>query len=266
VVAGGEVPETQYVSVGDADVAYQVHGDGPLDMLGFNGLGSHLDLAWQVADLSAFFTRMASLGRQIRFDRRGTGMSDGVARDAIPTWEDLAEDAGAVLDAVGSPRAVILAWAETGPMAVLFAAMHPHRVAALVLLSTYARYQVADDYPIGVSAEAIDAIVAMVQAEWGTQELVRVALPSRADDPEFLKRVSAMHRASATPPRRRRTIRLSPQTPRRAPRASPHSGADPRPQHPGQPVVPRGTWPLPRRAHRRGAIRRTDRTRHGSHG
>jgi class 3 adenylate cyclase/alpha-beta hydrolase superfamily lysophospholipase len=199
VVAGDEVPETRYVSVGDADVAYQVLGDGPPDLLVFNGLGDHLELAWQVPDLSEFFTRMASLGRLILFDRRGTGMSDGVARDAIPTWEDLAEDAGAVLDAVGSTRAVILAQAETGPMALLFAAMHPQRVAALVLVSTYARYQVADDYPIGVSSEDIDAIVAMVQAKWGTPELVRLAMPSRADDVEFLERTSSQIRSSATP-------------------------------------------------------------------
>jgi class 3 adenylate cyclase/alpha-beta hydrolase superfamily lysophospholipase len=199
VVAGDEVLETQYVSVGDADVAYQVLGDGPPDLLVFNGLGGHLELAWQVPNQSEFFTRLASLGRLILFDRRGTGMSDGVPRDAIPTWEDLAEDAGTVLDAVGSTRAVILAQAETGPMAVLFAAMHPRRVAALVLVSTYARYQVADDYPIGVSTEAIDAIVAMVQAKWGTPELVRLAMPSRVDDVEFLERTSTMLRSSATP-------------------------------------------------------------------
>ena len=84
-------------------------------------------------------------------------------------------------------------------MAVLFAAIHPHRVAALVLGSTYARYQVADDYPIGVSSEDIDAIVAMVQAEWGTPEAVRLAMPSRADDAEYLERVSTMLRSSATP-------------------------------------------------------------------
>jgi class 3 adenylate cyclase len=198
-MAGDEVPETRWVSVGEADVAYQVLGDGPPDLLLFNSLGNHVELAWEVPESSEFFTRMASLGRLIVFDRRGTGMSDGVARDAIPTWEDLAEDAGAVLDAVESTRAVILAQAETGPMAVLFAAMHPHRVAALVLVSTYARYQVDDDYPIGVSAEAIDAIVAMVQAEWGNQELVRVAMPGRAEDVDYRERTSRMVRSSATP-------------------------------------------------------------------
>src|SRR5262249_47927661 len=110
-------------AVGDADVAYQVLGEDPPDLLVFNGLGNPVELAWQVADNSEFFTRMASLGRLILFDRRGTGMSDGVPRNALPTWEDLADDAGAVLDAVGSKRAIILAAAETGPMALLFAAM-----------------------------------------------------------------------------------------------------------------------------------------------
>jgi hypothetical protein len=111
----------------------------------------------------------------------------------------LAEDAGAVLDPVGSKRAVLLAAAETGPMALLFAAMHPHRVAGLVLVSTYARYLVADDYPIGRSTEDIDAIVAMVRAGWGTPELVLRAMPGRADDVEFLERATTMIRSSATP-------------------------------------------------------------------
>jgi class 3 adenylate cyclase/pimeloyl-ACP methyl ester carboxylesterase len=126
-------------------------------------------------------------------------MSDGVSRSAIPTWEDFAEDAAAVLDAVGSTQAAILASAETGPMALLFAAMHPDRVTALVLVSTYARYLVADDYPIGASPEAIDTIVGMVQAGFGTPELVRLAMPDRAGDTEYIERATMMVRSSATP-------------------------------------------------------------------
>ena len=194
-----EAPGTRYVAVGDADVAYQVVGEGPPDLLLFNPLGSHVELAWQVPGFDQFVTRLGSIGRLVVFDRRGTGMSDGVTRSAIPMWEDFAEDAAAVLDAVGSTRAAILASAETGPMALLFAAMHPDRVTALVLMSTYARYVVADDYPIGVSPEAVDAIVGMVQSGWGTPELVSLAMPNRAEDVEYVERAAAMSRSSATP-------------------------------------------------------------------
>src|SRR5579864_6780825 len=194
-----DVPKTQWAAVGDADVAYQVMGDGPPDILLFNPLGTHLELAWHVPGFDEFARRLTSMGRFVIFDRRGTGMSDGVPRSAIPTWEDFAEDVAAVLDAVGSTQAAILASAETGPMALLFAAMHPHRVTALVLVSTYARYLVADDYPIGASPEAIDSIVGMVQAGFGTPELVRLAMPDRADDTEYIESATMMVRSSATP-------------------------------------------------------------------
>jgi class 3 adenylate cyclase len=185
--------------VGDAEVAYQVLGDGPRDLLMFNALGQHIEVAWQMAEVTEYFTRLASISRLIRFDRRGVGASDGVPRNAIPTWEDFTEDAGAVLDAVGSQQASIFAWLETGPMALLFAAMHPEHVDALILLNTFARFLVADDYPIGVTPEDLDALVEMVKAGWGAPDLNRLATPSRAEDREFLDRFGSLLRSSATP-------------------------------------------------------------------
>ena len=143
-----EDPETRYVAVGDADVAYQVVGEGPIDLLYFYGLGNHLELFWEIPPTAEFLTRLASFSRLILFDRRGTGVSDGVPRNAIPTWEDWTEDVGAVLDAAGSQRTAIFAVGDGGPLAILFAAMHPERVSALVLYDTWARLLVADDYPI----------------------------------------------------------------------------------------------------------------------
>jgi class 3 adenylate cyclase len=185
--------------VGDAEVAYQVLGEGPRDLLSFNGLGAHIEVVWQLPESAEFLTRLASISRLIRFDRRGVGGSDGVPRNAIPTWEDFTEDAGAVLDAVGSQQTAIFAYHETGPMALLFAAIHPERVAALILLDTYARFLVADDYPIGVPPEDIDARVELIKAEWGTPEHLRRLYPSRAEDSEFLDRVARLSRSSATP-------------------------------------------------------------------
>ena len=115
-----ESPTTRYVAVGDADVAYQVLGDGPFDLLHFYGLGSHIELLWDIPTVTEFLKRLASFSRLIFFDRRGTGASDGVPRNAIPTWEEWTEDISVVLDAAGSERVAILAGADAGPIAVLF--------------------------------------------------------------------------------------------------------------------------------------------------
>ncbi len=192
-------PETQYTSVGDAQVAYQVVGDGPFDLLYCYGLGGHIDASWEVPETAHAYTSLASICRLILFDRRGTGASDGVALNVFPTWEALTEDIAAVLDAVGSERTAVFANLETGPVAVLFAAMHPEIVSSLVLLNTTARDMAADNYPIGVPADVVDAFVAVVASEWGTPEFVRLANPSHADDPEYVRLGARQLRASATP-------------------------------------------------------------------
>ena len=185
--------------MGDADIAYQVLGDGPPDLVLFGALGYHVELNWLIPDLADILTRLASFSRLIIFDRRGTGASDGVSRSAIPTWEDFAEDATAVLDAVGSDSAAVLATIETGPMAILFAAMHPARVRALILVGTYARYLVTGDYPIGFAPDALDAVMEMIAAGWGSQELLRLVIPSRANDDELLARIGMQLRSGVTP-------------------------------------------------------------------
>jgi class 3 adenylate cyclase len=188
-----------YVAVGEADVAYQVVGDGPVDLLYFYGLGSNIEVFWSVPEFAEFLKRLASFSRLIFFDRRGTGASDGVPRNAIPTWEEWTEDVMAVLDAAGSERAAILAATDAGPIAVLFAAMHPERVSALALLNTSARYQVADDYPGGASPDEVDALVQLLGAGWGTPELISLTDPSMADDVEYLQSTARLARAAATP-------------------------------------------------------------------
>ena len=192
-------PETRYAAVGETDVAYQVVGNGPPDLLYFSPLGNNIDLIWDSPDAAEFFNGLPSFCRLIAFDRRGTGLSDGVARNAIPTWEDLSEDVGAVLNAVGVRQTAILATAETGPMALLFAAMHPDRVSALALVNSYARLVASDDYPIGVSSELLDSFVEMTRTKWGTWDFARLAIPSRADDVQTLDHVAKSMRSSATP-------------------------------------------------------------------
>jgi pimeloyl-ACP methyl ester carboxylesterase len=161
-----EVPQTRYVTVADADAAHQVLGEGPIDLLHFYGLGNHIDLQWDIPFSVEFMEGLASFSRLIMFDRRGTGASDAVANSAIPTWEQWTDDILAVLDEVGSERAAILAAVDAGPIAILFTAMHPERVRALVLLNTSARDLVAEDYPIGRTPEDLDALIKYLGENW----------------------------------------------------------------------------------------------------
>jgi class 3 adenylate cyclase len=191
-------PVTKYVTVSDADVAYQVFGDGELDLLYFYGLGSHIEVLRESPTFAPFMLRLASFSRVILFDRRGTGASDAVPRQAIPTFEDWTEDVDAVLDAAGSEQAAIIAALDAGPIAMLYAAMHPERVRALVLLNTTARYLRAADYPIGALATDVDALVSMLASTWGTLDFARAVNPG-VDDPTFLEGVALWARHAATP-------------------------------------------------------------------
>jgi class 3 adenylate cyclase len=142
---------------------------------------------------------MASFSRLVVFDRRGTGVSDAVPNAAIPTWEEWAEDMGAVLDAAGSTEAAIFAAADAGPMAILYAVSHPERVKALVLYNTAARYVEADDYPIGYSQDAINAVIDLVRKSWGRPALFALVNPGLADDAHSVDMLARQARASATP-------------------------------------------------------------------
>jgi class 3 adenylate cyclase/alpha-beta hydrolase superfamily lysophospholipase len=193
-----ERPQTRYVDVGGAEVAYQVVGQGPPDVVHLPGWG-HIDLRWEDPAYADFQERLASLGRLILFDRRGTGASDAVPNTAMPTWEEWADDVRAVLDAAGSERAVVLAENDGGSTGLLFTAMQPERVSSLILANTTARSLRADDYPFGIAPEVVDAVVEITRANWGTPDGVAMAWPSRVNDPEFLQWWAKASRAFATP-------------------------------------------------------------------
>jgi class 3 adenylate cyclase len=190
-------PETKYVAVGDSDVAYQVLGEGPLDLLYFYGFGSQIDLLWDHPATAAYFQHLASFCRLILFDRRGTGLSDSLSGGTVSTWEEWVEDLGAVLDTAGSRRAAIFAAVDSGPIASLFAATHPERVNALILHNSSARYLVAEDYPIGQPTESVDEVVELVRSTWGTVGLQLIANPGGGEE---VNRINAkIGRAAATP-------------------------------------------------------------------
>jgi pimeloyl-ACP methyl ester carboxylesterase len=144
-------PETQYAESGDVAIAYQVVGDGPFDVIVVPGSLSHVELGWGVPFHCEFRRRLASFARLIVFDKRGTGMSDPVA--GAPSLETRMDDLRVVLDAAASPRAAVIGISEGAPMSILFAATYPERVAALVLLGSFARWMWAADYPWGFTKE-----------------------------------------------------------------------------------------------------------------
>ena len=191
-------PETRYTRIGGADIAYQVVGDGPLDLLYCRGT-QHLELLWDHPSSAGFLRGLASFSRLILFDRRGWGASDPFPDGAMPTWEGWSEDILAVLDAVGSQRAALFGEMDAGPICALFAASHPERTSALILGNTSARELADVNYPIGRPIEDLDVMVEMLEHTWGSADLIAASIPSRAADPEFLAWAAKVRRASATP-------------------------------------------------------------------
>jgi pimeloyl-ACP methyl ester carboxylesterase/class 3 adenylate cyclase len=147
-----EHPDVQYAKSGDVHIAYQVTGEGPFDLVWVPGfLGGHLELDWNLPGFPGAIEQLSSFSRLIRFDPRGTGMSDRVS--GAPTLEVRMDDARAVLDAVGSRRAAFFGLSEGAALSILFAATYPDRTAALVVRSAFPRLMWATDYPWGSSEE-----------------------------------------------------------------------------------------------------------------
>ncbi len=192
-------PETRYARSGDVNIAYQVTGEGPFDLIHVPGFVSHVELAWQVPGMASFARRLGSCSRLIRFDKRGTGMSDRVS--GAPTLETRMDDVRAVMDAVGSERAAILGVSEGGPMSILFAATYPERVWALVLFGTFARELWAHDYPCGYREEDYRRESEEEERNWGTPEhaaAVAEALAPSADE-DSKRALATSIRQSASP-------------------------------------------------------------------
>jgi class 3 adenylate cyclase len=190
--------ETRYARSGDVHIAYQVFGEGDLDVVLVNGFVTHVELAWEHEPSARFLGRLGSFARVITFDRRGSGLSDPV-REA-PTLEERMDDVRAVMDAAGSERAALIGISEGVPMCILFAATYPERVRALVSSGGLARATEAPDYPWALPAEALlEAGAELVLPHWGTGAMVEVVAPSVAGDPEVRAFFARMERASASP-------------------------------------------------------------------
>jgi pimeloyl-ACP methyl ester carboxylesterase len=158
-------PEVCFTRSGEVSVAYQVVGDGPIDLVLVPGWISNLDVFWEEPNVARFFRNLASFGRLILFDKRGTGLSDRITEAAI--LEERMDDVRAVMDAVGSSRAALLGYSEGGTMSILFAATHPDRTGALLLIGSYARRLKAPDYPYFTDRDEANKAIDAAAATWG---------------------------------------------------------------------------------------------------
>jgi len=193
------VPETRYAKSGDFNVAYQVVGTGPIDLVYAPGWIANVEYAWEEPALARFLTRLASFSRLILFDKRGTGLSDRVADDELPTLEQRMDDVRAVMDAVGSERAALFGASDAAGLCTLFAARYPQRTRALVTYGGFARRLRAPDYPWGYTFEERERLYEQVEREWGGPVQLADLAPSVAGDARFAAWWASFLRRSASP-------------------------------------------------------------------
>jgi class 3 adenylate cyclase len=204
-------PETRYAHSGDVGIAYQVVGEGDLDLVLVFPFMSNLDLFWENPLISGFIRRLGTFARVILFDRRGVGLSDPLDRAA--TLEERMDDVRAVMDAAGSERAALLGMSEGAPMCMLFAATYPQRTSALLLWGAMARSTEAPDYDIAPPREAmVEAGEELVMPMWGTGATIEIFSPSLAEDPRAREFAARMERAAASPRRVRQLSEMFLQT------------------------------------------------------
>ena len=190
-------PQTHYAQSGDVSIAYQVVGDGPIDLVFVMGWVSHLDYFWTEPSFARFLRRLASFSRLILFDKRGTGLSDRVGE--LPTLEQRMDDVRAVLDAVGSRQAALLGVSEGGPLCALYATTYPERTRALVMIGTYAKRRWAPDYPWAPTDEQGERFLEEMHRTWGGPVGLEARAPTVAADPAFRDWWSTYLRMGASP-------------------------------------------------------------------
>jgi pimeloyl-ACP methyl ester carboxylesterase len=175
-------PQTRYARSGDLHIAYQVVGDGPQDLVFVHGWISHIEHVWEEPSVARFFNRLASFTRLILLDKRGTGMSDPVSLDRLPTLEERMDDVRAVMDAAGSSRAALFGTSEAGALNLLFSATYPDRTTALILLNSYARIAWAEDYHWGIPPQASEDLLKAIETGWGQGVAFEALVASQAND------------------------------------------------------------------------------------
>ncbi len=190
-------PRTQYTNAGDISIAYQVVGDGPIDLVYAQGWLTNIEYAWESPHYADFLTKLSRFSRLILFDKRGTGLSE--RNVGISTLEQRTEDITAVLDAVGSETTALFGVSEGGNMSAMFAATYPERTRGLVLNGTSARGSWAPDYPWRSKPEEIEQFIAYMRRNWGKPFALDEAAPSMANNPAAREWWGAYIRNAASP-------------------------------------------------------------------
>jgi pimeloyl-ACP methyl ester carboxylesterase len=193
------IPATSYAKSGDVNVAFQVVGDGPFDLVYAPGWISNIELMWEEPSQAHFLNKLAGFSRLIAFDKRGTGLSDRVPPHQMPTLEERMDDIRAVMDAADSRRAAIFGVSESASMCLLFAATHPERTRALVTFGAFAKRLRSADYPWAPALEERLAWVESIERDWGKSGDFGTIAPSLAHDTRQMEWYSAYRRRSASP-------------------------------------------------------------------
>ncbi len=194
-----DVPEVRYARSGDVNIAYQIIGDGPFDLVFVMGWISHLEYFWSEPTFARFLRRLASFSRVILFDKRGTGLSDRVPLDQLPTLEQRMDDVRAVMEAVGCERAVLCGVSEGGPMCSVFSATYPEKTIALVMIGSYARRLKGEGYPWGPTETDRENFFEEIRQHWGGPVGLEERAPSVMNDPAFRDWWAAYLRRGASP-------------------------------------------------------------------
>ena len=192
-------PKTEYARSGDVHIAYQVVGQGPLDLVYVPGWVSHVEQAWEEPTLARFLCRLSSFSRLIVFDKRGTGLSDRVPDDKLPTLEQRMDDLRAVMDAAGSERAAVFGVSEGGNLCALFAATYPERTTSLVMFGCFAKRIWSPDYPWAPTPEQRQQEYELVERELGNLMDLARYVPSKIGDQAFARHLTAYMRSAASP-------------------------------------------------------------------
>lgn len=187
-----ELPVTRYAKSGEVNIAYQSFGTGPRNIVWAPGFVSHVEHVWEYPDTRHFMARLGALGRTVIFDKRGTGMSDRSA--TMPTLDERMDDIRAVMDAVAFERAVLIGISEGGAMCQLFAASHPDRVEALVLIGTYGSFNESVMPP-----DRLEGFLEQVEQNWGEGRSAQAFAPSLAADRAFVRWWAKFERLGASP-------------------------------------------------------------------
>jgi class 3 adenylate cyclase len=194
-------PRTQYAKGQGGVVAYQVTGEGP-DLIHIPGWFSNVELAWEEPSSARFLERLASFSRLICFDKRGSGISDSVPLNALPSLEQWMDDVLLVMEAVGSSRAAMLGWDVGGLFSMLVAATYPERTSHLVLVDSWAALKRDETHPIGIPPHVYEAFLTTMDhgfGEWVEPSYLSLVAPSAHADPQFREWFGRFERLSSTP-------------------------------------------------------------------